>query len=88
MFLTNNCSSSSLSALVLQVHSLPLTLVTFDKTLELLQELDVLLMLDGGAQLTQLISEGVVNAAVGQEVHQVVVQRLRGESEFLSSADL
>lgn len=33
-------------------------------------------MLNGGAQLHQLVGEGVVDPPVGQEVHQVVVQGL------------
>lgn len=45
--------------------------------MEVFQELDVLLMLGGRAQLHQLISEGVVNPAVSQEVHQVVIQSLK-----------
>ena len=53
-----------------------LTLVAFDKGLEVFQELDVFLVLGGGAQLHQFISKRVVNPPVSQEVHQVVVQGL------------
>lgn len=51
-------------------------LITFDKALEVFQELDVLLMLDGRAQLRELIDEGVVDPTVSQEVHQMVIQGL------------
>jgi len=34
-------------------------------------------VLQGGAQLLQLVGERVVHAAVGQEVHEVVVERLQ-----------
>ena len=45
--------------------------------MQVFQELDVLLMLDSGAQLHQLISKRVVNPPVCQEVHQVVIQGLK-----------
>lgn len=55
-------------------------LITFNKALKVFQELDVLLMLDGGAQLHELVGEGVVDPAVGQEVHQMVIQGLRNST--------
>lgn len=55
-------------------------LITFDKALEVFQELDVLLMLDGRAQLRELIGEGVVDPTVSQEVHQMVIQGLRNST--------
>lgn len=51
--------------------------MTFDKALELLQELDVFLVLHCSAELHQLVGEGVVNSPISQEVHQVVVQGLK-----------
>lgn len=53
-----------------------LTLVTLDKAVELLKELDVLLMLDSSAKLHEFISKSVVDPPVSQEVHEVVVQSL------------
>lgn len=60
-----------------------LTLVTFDKALEVFQEFDVLLMLNGSAQLHQFISKGVVDPTVSQEVHQVVVQGLEHSTAMI-----
>lgn len=52
------------------------TLFAFDEATEVFQEVDVLLMLDGGAQLHQLIGKRVVHSSVGQEVHEVVIEGL------------
>lgn len=49
--------------------------------MEVFQELDVLLVLGRSAQLHQLISKGVVDPPVSQEVHQVVVQGLKIHSD-------
>lgn len=53
------------------------TLVTLDKAVEVLEELDVLLMLNSSAKLNEFISKGVVDPPVSQEVHEVVVQSLK-----------
>lgn len=65
-----------------------LILVTFDKALKVFQEFDVLLMFDGSAELHQLVGEGVIHAAVGQEVHQMIVQRLERTSRVKSRVHL
>ena len=55
---------------------LPNKLFAFDEATEVFQELYVLLMLHGGAELHQFISKRVVHSPVGQEVHEVVVEGL------------
>lgn len=57
-------------------QSLHLTLVTLDKAIEVLKELDVLLMLNSSAKLYEFISKSVVDPPVSQEVHEVVIQSL------------
>ena len=51
-------------------------LFAFYEATEVFQELDVLLMLHGSAELHQLIGKRVVHSPVGQEVHEVVVEGL------------
>ena len=51
-------------------------LFAFDEATEVFQELDVLLMLHGGAELHQFIGKRVVHSPIGQEVHEVVIEGL------------
>lgn len=83
--------SSSITGehLIVREESVLFLLVTFDKALEVLKELDVLLMLNSSTKLYELIRKGVVDPTVSQEVHEVVVKSLKTQQrEYFLTAIL
>lgn len=54
-------------------HLLWSGLLALDEPLQVFEKSDVLPVLQGRAELHQLVGKSVVHSPVGQEVHQVVV---------------
>lgn len=64
----------------IRVFSVLSVLLALDKTFEVFQKSNVLLVLQGCAELHQLVRKSVVHPPVRKEIHEVVIQGLRGDT--------
>ena len=69
VWLQSRCCSLAKACHQIKVFGSLSSLLAFDKTFEVFEKSNVLLVLQGCAELYQLISESVVHPSVRKEIH-------------------